>query len=73
MKPEPYLLLLWLSFISFLLSVPNSLADDPVGHGYTVESIDAKDSTGSLVADLRLIQPTSTYGPDVPHLKFKAR
>ncbi|XP_068656840.1 alpha-glucosidase-like [Aristolochia californica] len=45
---------------------------DPVGHGYNLRSVEVQPSGKSLTADLRLIQPTATYGHDVPRLQLYA-
>ncbi|XP_056161877.1 alpha-glucosidase-like [Syzygium oleosum] len=46
--------------------------DDVVGYGYTVRSAAVDRSGATLAAELRLINRTSVYGPDVENLRLVA-
>ncbi|KAI6706066.1 hypothetical protein NL676_009028 [Syzygium grande] len=46
---------------------------DAVGYGYTVRSAAIDPSGATLAAELRLINRTSIYGPDVENLRLVAR
>ncbi|XP_056161900.1 alpha-glucosidase-like [Syzygium oleosum] len=46
--------------------------DDIVGYGYTVRSAAVDPSGATLAAELRLINRTSVYGPDVENLRLVA-
>ncbi|MED6193606.1 hypothetical protein PIB30_021258 [Stylosanthes scabra] len=45
-----------------------------VGYGYTISSVynNALSAQTSLIATLKLIKPSTLYGPDVPHLTLSA-
>ncbi|KAG9439642.1 hypothetical protein H6P81_019807 [Aristolochia fimbriata] len=71
-RAEAYRLRLLFSLSFLACFVTASGVATSVGHGYDLRSVDVRDSGKSLTADLRLIRPTSTYGPDVPRLHLYA-
>ncbi|XP_068655456.1 probable alpha-glucosidase Os06g0675700 [Aristolochia californica] len=70
-RMEAYLVL-FSSLLSLGCFTTASSRPNFVGHGYDLRSVEVHDSGKSLTADLRLIQPTATYGPDVPRLQLYA-
>ncbi|XP_077244619.1 glycosyl hydrolases family 31 protein [Tasmannia lanceolata] len=67
MKPKPYLI-----FSFFFLSVFSLSEGEAIGYGYELRSVTVDPSGKSLKANLRLIKPTSIYGPDIPNLNLLA-
>ncbi|KAK8916887.1 Alpha-xylosidase 1 [Platanthera zijinensis] len=65
--------LFFLSFLLFqglLLPCLSSSSSHNTGHGYRLVSIEENPNGGGLVGYLQLKQATSTYGPDIPHLRI---
>ncbi|XP_008797841.2 alpha-xylosidase 1 [Phoenix dactylifera] len=62
---------LWLCYFTFLsLHLCARALPQQVGHGYRLVSIEENPSGGGLVGYLQVKQSTTTYGPDIPHLRL---
>ncbi|XP_045816260.1 alpha-glucosidase-like [Trifolium pratense] len=71
------LLLLPFCFITFSVILSQTVADDiptngQVGYGYTVTTVNTDPTGKSLTADLKLINSSDVYGPDIPLLTLTA-
>ncbi|KAH1208941.1 hypothetical protein AAZX31_15G127900 [Glycine max] len=44
----------------------------PVGYGYIISTVNSYPISVSLAANLKLIKPSSVFGPDIPHLSLAA-
>ncbi|PNX64563.1 alpha-glucosidase-like protein, partial [Trifolium pratense] len=44
-----------------------------IGYGYTVTTVNTDPTGKSLTADLKLINSSDVYGPDIPLLTLTAR
>ncbi|GAU22903.1 hypothetical protein TSUD_377150 [Trifolium subterraneum] len=71
-------LLLPFCFITFCVILSQTVADDipqgtQIGFGYTVTTVNIDPTGKSLTANLKLINSTDVYGPDIPVLTLTAR
>nr|KYP52052.1 Alpha-glucosidase [Cajanus cajan] len=46
--------------------------DTPIGYGYTISTVTNYPINNSLTANLKLIKPSSVFGPDIPRLSLAA-
>lgn len=69
---SPSLLHLALCCVTTLFALHFSAAAKPpkVGFGYRLVSIEESTNGGGLIGYLQVKQSTSTYGPDIPHLRL---
>ena len=51
----------------------NDKQSEPIGYGYFLRSVGVGSSGKTLVADLVLINKSSTFGPDIDELRLFAR
>jgi alpha-glucosidase len=72
------LLLLPFFFITFCVILSQTVADDiplgtQIGYGYTITNVTTDPTAKSLTANLKLINSSDVYGPDIPELTLTAR
>jgi len=74
MAAPTFIASLLFSFSIFLSLIFCSASDSsPLGYGYTISALHAYPTTNSFIANLNLIEPSSVFGPDIPHLSLSAR
>ncbi|XP_050368543.1 alpha-glucosidase-like [Argentina anserina] len=56
----------------FIFSLDCLVAEEPIGYGYKVESVNSDHFGKTLTANLGLIKSSLVYGPDIPNLKLSA-
>ncbi|KAK2448381.1 alpha-xylosidase [Trifolium repens] len=71
------LLLLPFFFITFCVILTQTVADDiplgtQIGFGYTITNVTTDPTAKYLTANLKLINSTDVYGPDIPELTLTA-
>ncbi|KAL6206357.1 hypothetical protein ACLB2K_023605 [Fragaria x ananassa] len=59
-------------FFFFFSLLECFVAEEPVGYGYRVESVNSDPSGKTVTASLGLINSSLVYGPDIPNLKLYA-
>ncbi|KAL9320593.1 hypothetical protein ACSQ67_012432 [Phaseolus vulgaris] len=73
MAAPTFIASLLFSFSIFLSLIFCSASDSsPLGYGYTISALHAYPTTNSFIANLNLIEPSSVFGPDIPHLSLSA-
>jgi alpha-glucosidase len=65
-------------FITFYVILSQTVADDipigtQIGYGYTITNVTTDPTAKSLTANLKLINSTDVYGPDIPELTLTVR
>ncbi|KAI3958952.1 hypothetical protein MKX01_023628 [Papaver californicum] len=70
MRQNFLVFLFFTSLLFFFSSTTN--ADDPIGYGYKLRSVEVDASGKSLTAVLDVLQNSSMYGPDIQNLQLTA-
>ncbi|CAI8590335.1 unnamed protein product [Vicia faba] len=71
-KPQTTPLPTLIFCFSICIIISQTVADSPVGYGYTVTTVTNNPAANSLTANLKLIKPSSVFGTDIPFLKLTA-